>query len=86
MVFSPDADMRQVAAALIPFLSDVDYDGVRSLATDSVLGVRSELAISLKKLTGRGDLQPSEVEAVQALIATLRGDASHAVRSELPAT
>jgi hypothetical protein len=85
MAFSPDADMRQVAAALIPFLNDVDYDVVRSLATDSVVGVRSELAISLKKLVGRGDIQPFEVEAVGALIATLQGDASHAVRSELPA-
>ncbi|ORA47220.1 hypothetical protein BST21_13265 [Mycolicibacterium celeriflavum] len=84
MAYSADREMRQLAAALIPFLPTVDDEGVSNLAADADAHVRWELAIALKKLTERDDLERHERERIDGSISRLRDDPSYRVRSELP--
>jgi hypothetical protein len=84
MAYSADREMRQLAAALIPFFPSFDYDGVSSLAADDSKQVRCELAVTLKKLAQRTDLAASDQQHISELITRLRDDSSFRVRSALP--
>ncbi|WP_156671124.1 MULTISPECIES: hypothetical protein [unclassified Mycobacterium] len=84
MVYSADVEMRQLAAALLPFLPSLDFDAIGSLASDSVTNVRTDLAIALRKLMNRSDLSSQDREELSDVVQTLRDDSSYRVRSELP--
>jgi hypothetical protein len=85
MAYSADREMRQLAAAMLPFLSEIDYEAAESLSRDAVTNVRCELAISLSKLAERAaGTEESQRERVAPLIGGMRDDSSHRVRSALP--
>jgi hypothetical protein len=86
MAYSADREMRQLAAAMLPFLSEIDYEAAESLARDAITNVRCELAISLKKIAARADTEELQRRQVGALMDAMRDASSHRVRSELPET
>lgn len=81
MASSSDAEMRRLAAALIPFTPEADAESVTSLARDTNLAVRRDLAQAI------GDLTRADSGAVsdqyRDVIDLLRGDPSYLVRSAL---
>jgi hypothetical protein len=83
MAYSADRDMRQVAAAILPFLVEIDFDAAQALAADAVANVRYELAISLGKLAARRGIDASTEGRLKALLDVMRSDATYRVRSEV---
>jgi hypothetical protein len=84
MAYSADPEMRQLAAAMLPFLSSIDYEAADSLARDAITNVRCELAISLRKIAARTDTAEIQEQPVSAVVDGMRDDPSYRVRSELP--
>lgn len=80
MASSSDAEMRRLAAALIPLTPDVDIEAVTSLASDTNWAVRRDLAQAITKIT-RASAAASK--QFQGAIDLLRSDASYRVRSAL---
>lgn len=86
MAYSADREMRQLAAATLPFLTDVDLEAAQSLATDKVTNVRNELAISLRKVIARPDAASPNRAGIEVLVDALQNDVSYRVRSEATKT
>ena len=84
MAYSADSEMRQLAAALIPFLPQLDLEAIGDLVNDKVTNVRCDLAVSLRRLAAREDPESALGEAWADLVTRLRRDPSFRVRSELP--
>jgi hypothetical protein len=82
MVYSADSEMRQLAAAILPFLDEVDFDAVESLAADTVTNVRCELTISLRKLATRNKNDDTTRTNLEAVLDGMRNDVSYRVRAE----
>lgn len=55
MAYSPELEMRRLAAALIPFTSDADPELITNLTRDSQQTVRNELAMAIASIAA--DLQ-----------------------------
>ncbi|WP_370068476.1 hypothetical protein [Mycobacterium sp. MAA66] len=81
MAYSADRELRQLGAALLPYLPELDYDAMDDMAGDAAANVRSELATSLKKITTSG-ASPDE-DRIALLVNKLREDPSFRVRSQL---
>jgi hypothetical protein len=82
MAYSADPEMRQLAAALVPFLPELDYEAIADLVNDKVTNVRCELGISLRKLASQERTAMTEDQRL-GLVAKLRDDPSFRVRSSL---
>ena len=80
---SPESEIRRLAAALIPFTRDVDTDLVTSLACDSQLLVRSELAQSITNIRNDSADHATDHQLLDAASDILREDPSYRVRSKL---
>lgn len=85
MACSSDAKMRQLAAALIPYMREVDPDLVTNLAGDPKTPVRRELAQTIVNIRNNpsGDETSSHSEWVDPVVELLRGDPSYHVRQTL---
>ncbi|MGV0743815.1 hypothetical protein [Mycolicibacterium sp. XJ870] len=84
MAYSADPEMRQLAAALIPFAPEIDNEALTGLAADTVTNVRAELAISLRKIATTGNWTSVSANEIDTVIGMLRNDSSFRVRSKLP--
>lgn len=86
MGYSADREMRRLAAALVPFLPEVDFEAVKDLASDAMANVRCELAISLRMLAAGEGVATVDQERLLELVTKLRDDPSFRVRSSLPSS
>jgi hypothetical protein len=82
MACSSDAEMRCLAAALIPFMSKFDFERAANLARDAARSVRQELASSLREV-GADIVGESDAEQFEAVVASLRADPSYRVRHQV---
>jgi hypothetical protein len=83
MASSSDAEMRRLAAALIPFTPGVDAEAVTSLARDTNWAVRRDLAQAIGNLTRGSDDGGAVSEQFNDAVDILRSDSSYRVRSAL---
>ena len=72
---SPEPEIRRLAAALIPWLTDLDAGLISQLAGDSQTSVRRELALSIAALIADGT-DTSHLAGIGSAIDSLRSDAS----------
>lgn len=85
MACSSEAKMRQLAAALIPYLPEVDPDLVTNLANDPNTPVRRELAQTIFNICHNpsGDDATGRHGWIDPVVEILRGDPSYRVRQIL---
>jgi hypothetical protein len=81
MANSPAAEMRKLAAKLIPLTSGLNFELVSNLARDAVPDVRQELAVSLSNLD-MNRLSGSDAEHMAIALAILLKDPSYRVRHD----
>jgi hypothetical protein len=82
MAYSADREMRQLAAALIPFLPQLDCEAIDDLGKDKVTNVRCEFATSLRNIASQNNAAIDEDQRVD-LVTRLQRDASFRVRAAL---
>lgn len=86
MACSSDANMRSLAAALVPYTPEADAELVTNLAGDSAVQVRRELAqsiVNIDKATSGDDASTDDVEWIGPVVEILRDDRSFRVRQIL---
>ena len=85
MACSSDANMRSLAAALIPYVPDVDPELTTNMATDPKLQVRRELAQAIVNISKdpEGANSSQHDEWIDAVVNILRADPSYHVRQIL---
>jgi hypothetical protein len=82
LAFSSDSETRKFAAALIPFIPDLDAEAITTLARDDQTPVRCELAQSITNIRSRAGADVDHSLIVQAA-EILRTDTSYRVREIL---